>query len=215
MHRHHGGPAGLAQRESGHRGEIRDQKVDPRVRVVAFVLLTAYLAVAGWLMLRPRSVMWVSPPNLEPLATIRADLAAGPGQALRTIGTGLGVFAPLGVLLPLLGRRLGGTRFVSLFRTVFAAAMISLGIELMQSLEPTRVADVDSLLLNASGVTLTHLLCYGKLRDRLLRDTTPPAPSPRPEPDAVPAPIGSAAPFRRPEPRRGTAHRVGLAPGAR
>lgn len=186
--------------------------------MVAFVLLTVYLAVVGWLMLRPRSVMWVSPPNLEPFATIRADLAAGPAQALRTIGTGLAAFAPLGVLLPLLGQRLGGTRFVSLFRTVFGAAMISLGIEVLQSLEPTRVADVDSLLLNMCGVTVTHLLCYAKLRDRLLREAGPPSPSPssRPEPgpgpDAVPAPLGSAAPVRPPQARR-AAHRAGLAPG--
>ncbi|MFD7512532.1 VanZ family protein [Streptomyces sp. NPDC059853] len=182
---------------------------------MAFVLLTVYLAVVGWLMLRPRSVMWVSPPNLEPFATIRADLSAGPAQALRTIGTGLAAFAPLGVLLPMLGQRLGGTRFVSLFRTVFAAAMISLGIELLQSLEPTRVADVDSLLLNTCGVTLTHLLCYAKLRDWVLRDTRPPSPSPSSgtEHDPVPAPLGSAAPVRPPQARR-TTHRAGLAPGS-
>jgi VanZ like protein len=84
--------------------------------------------------------------------------------ALRTIGNGLLRLAPLGVLLPLLGKRLGGRRFVSLGRTVFAGGMISLLIEWLQSLVPSRVADVDTIILNAAGIALTHLIAYGGLR---------------------------------------------------
>ncbi|MDT0308133.1 VanZ family protein [Streptomyces sp. DSM 44917] len=135
----------------------------PRVRAAALVLLLAHLACVAWLAFRPRDVLWISPANLEPLATVRADLARGPGEALRTIGAGLVRLAPLGVLLPLLGRRVGGRRFLSLSRTAFVAAVIALAIEAAQSVSPTHVADVDSVLLNTLGAALAHQLAYGPL----------------------------------------------------
>ncbi|WP_234348072.1 VanZ family protein [Streptomyces specialis] len=137
--------------------------------MTALVLLTAYLVCVTWTALRPLEVLWVSPPNLEPLATIRADIARGPEAAGRTIGAGLVRLAPLGALLPLLGRRLGGPRITSFLRTVFVCGMLSLALELWQSLLPSRVADVDSIILNTLGVALTHLLCYGPLRAAVAR----------------------------------------------
>lgn len=47
----------------------------PKVRAVGLVLAAAYLVFIGWLMLRPHYVPWVDAPNLQPLASIRADLA--------------------------------------------------------------------------------------------------------------------------------------------
>jgi hypothetical protein len=136
----------------------------PRVRLAALAVLVAFLAVTAWLALRPLAVLWVSPANLDPFATIRADLADGPVRAARTLGSGMVRLAPLGVLLPLLARDLGGGRFRSLSRTVAAGAAVSFALEFCQSLVPSRVADVDTVILNTVGVALAHQLAYGPLR---------------------------------------------------
>lgn len=137
-----------------------------RIRAAGLVLLGCHLLFVGWLTLRPLSVPWVSPANLRPFASIHADLADGPRAALEGIGGGLALLAPLGVLLPMAAGR-AASRLGSWARTVFAAAMISLGIELVQPAVPGQVADVDALLLNTTGVALVHLLCYPALRARL------------------------------------------------
>ncbi|MGP3966976.1 VanZ family protein [Streptomyces sp. 6N223] len=165
-------PSRPAHRERG--GPGHDVRVHPRVRVAALLLLAAYLAFVAWQSLRPLSVLWVSPANLEPFDTISSDIRQGPEAALRTIGSGLLRLAPLGVLLPLLGRRLGGSRFVSLGRTVSAGGMIALLIEWIQSLVPSRVADVDTIILNTVGIALTHLIAYGGLRALTLNDRSSP-----------------------------------------
>jgi VanZ like protein len=143
--------------------------VRPRVRMAALAMLAAYLLLIGWLSLRPLELLWVSPANLRPFDTIRADIDQGPQAAFRAIGVGMLRLAPLGVLLPLLGRHLGGARFASLFRTVCAGAAISLLIEWLQSLKPSRVSDVDAIILNTMGIALVHLVCYGWLRAIALR----------------------------------------------
>lgn len=140
-----------------------------RVRVTGGVLLVAHLAFVAWLMLRPLDVPWVMPANLRPFTTIRADLALGGHQAVRRIGEGLGLLAPLGVLLPLAHGRLGVSAFGSLVRTVAAGAMVSLGIALLQTGVPGRVVDVNTLLLNTLGVALVHLAAVPALRSRLRR----------------------------------------------
>jgi glycopeptide antibiotics resistance protein len=149
---------------TGDRDPSHGTSVHPRVRVAALLLLAAYLAFVAWQSLRPLSVLWVSPANLQPFDTIRSDIERGPGEALDTIGSGMLRLAPLGVLLPLLGRRVGGHRWASLARTVFAGAMIALIIEWLQSLVPSRVSDVDTIILNTAGIALAHLLGYGRLR---------------------------------------------------
>ncbi|CAL9510500.1 hypothetical protein SUDANB58_03643 [Streptomyces sp. enrichment culture] len=128
-----------------------------RIRVTGGVLLVAHLALVAWCTLRPLDVPWVMPANLRPLAGIRADLALGWPQAARRLGEGLALLAPLGVLLPMADGRLCVSPLASLFRTVAAGALLSLGIELLQTGVPGRVVDVDSLLLNTAGVALAHL----------------------------------------------------------
>ncbi|MQY35174.1 hypothetical protein SRB17_31460 [Streptomyces sp. RB17] len=128
-----------------------------RIRVTGGVLLVVHLALVAWLMLRPLDVPWVTPPNLHPFAGIRADLALGWPEAARPIGEGLALLAPLGVLLPMAHGRLTASPVASLIRTTAAGALISLGIALLQTGVPGRVVDVDSLLLNATGVALAHL----------------------------------------------------------
>ncbi|MFF8956477.1 VanZ family protein [Streptomyces sp. NPDC014894] len=129
-----------------------------RLRVAGVLLLLAHLLLAGWLTLRPLDVPWVTAANLEPLATVKANLALGAEEAVRRIGGGLLLLAPLGVLLPMASGRLAVSPFGSLARTTAAGALISLAIELLQTGVPGRVLNVDSLLLNTAGVVLAHLL---------------------------------------------------------
>ncbi|MGW4561985.1 VanZ family protein [Streptomyces sp. NPDC004561] len=140
-----------------------------RIRVTGGVLLVAHLAVVAWLMLRPLDVPWVTPPNLRPLAGVRADLALGWPGAAKPLGEGLALLAPLGVLLPAVHGRLAVSPLSSLIRTAAAGALISLGIALVQTGVPGRVVDVDSLLLNTTGVILAHLAVVPAGRARLRR----------------------------------------------
>lgn len=140
----------------------------PRIRVAGLILLAAHLCLVGWLTLRPLSVPWVAPSNLHPLTTIRADLASGPRAAVEGIGGGLLLLAPFGVLLPLATGRLHRPLPGTVARTIFAGAMVSAVITLMQTGVPGQVVDVDSVLLNTAGVTLSAGLLLPLLR-RLLR----------------------------------------------
>ncbi|MEU0334772.1 VanZ family protein [Streptomyces sp. NPDC006193] len=174
-----------------------------RIRVTGGVLLVVHLALVAWLMLRPLDVPWVLPPNLRPLAGIRADLALGWPQAAEPLGEGLALLAPLGVLLPMAHGRLAVSAPASLVRTAAAGALVSLGIALLQTDVPGRVVDVDSLLLNTAGVVVAHLVAVpaGRawLRRRGLR-----------EPGAAGPPVGVQE-----EPAQGrtpTIPRVGIAP---
>ncbi|MEV3860533.1 VanZ family protein [Streptomyces sp. NPDC050095] len=167
-----------------------------RFRTAGLVLLAVHLVLVGWVTLRPLDVPWVSAANLHPLAGIRADLALGWAEGAKRIGEGLGLLAPLGVLLPLAGGRLQVSVWGSLVRTVAAGALISLGIELLQTGVPGQVVDIDSLLLNTVGVALAHLAVVPALRARLRRRTEP-LPLPRQEPAQGPTP---------------TITRVGIAP---
>jgi len=140
-----------------------------RFRAAGVLLLLTHLLFVGWLTLRPLDVPWVMAANLQPFAGIRADLALGPAEAVRRIGEGLVLLAPLGILLPMAGGRLLVSPWASLARTVAAGALISMAIELAQTGVPGQVVDVDSLLLNTAGVALAHLLVVPLSRSRLRR----------------------------------------------
>lgn len=133
-----------------------------------------HLLIVGWLTLRPLDVPWVSPANLHPLDGIRAALALGPREATVHIGEGTLLLAPLGVLLPLVGGRLQVSLLGSLVRTVAVAALLSLGIELVQTGVPGQVVDVDSLLLNPLGVAVAHLAVVPAARAWLRRKSHDP-----------------------------------------
>jgi len=140
-----------------------------RVRAAGLLLTAAYLAFVGWLLLRPHYVAWVPAPNLRPLGTIRADLDMSPLQAARRIGAGLGLLAPLGVLLPMAGGQVRAGGFGSFARTVFTALMVSLALEFTQTLVPGQLFDVDAVLLNTVGAALAYLLVVPTVRRRLRR----------------------------------------------
>lgn len=142
-----------------------------RVRVAGGALLVAHLAFVAWFTLRPLDVPWVVPANLHPLAGIRADLALGRQEAVRRIGEGLALLAPLGFLLPMVHGRLWASPLGSLIRTSAAGALISLGIALLQTGVPGQVVDIDSLLLNTAGVALAHVAVVPAARHWLRRGT--------------------------------------------
>lgn len=83
----------------------------------------------------------------------------------------------------------------SLLRTTAAAALVSLGIALLQTSVPGQVADVDALLLNTAGAAFAHIAVVPAGRLALRR---------RQDRDDVPVP---AAQGRTP-----TIPRVGIAP---
>ncbi|GAA3792315.1 VanZ family protein [Streptomyces phyllanthi] len=169
------------------------------VRVTGGVLLVAHLALVAWITLRPLDVPWVSAANLRPFAGIRADLALGWQEAVRRIGEALALLSPLGVLLPMAGGRLTVSPLASLARTVAAGALLSLGIEMLQTGVPGQVLDIDSILLNTVGVALVHLAVVPAGRARLRRR----------------AETRHGADLRREDPSQGrtpTIPRVGMAP---
>ncbi|MFC4492768.1 VanZ family protein [Streptomyces ovatisporus] len=141
----------------------------PRIRVAGIVLLTAYLAYAGWVALRPLSVPWVAPANLEPFATIRPALHDGSQDALTGLAGDLLLLAPLGVLMPLATGRLHRSLPGTLARTVPGGALISSLLALLQSGAPGHMVNVDSVLLNTAGVAITSLLVFPPVRAVLRR----------------------------------------------
>nr|WSX54545.1 VanZ family protein [Streptomyces sp. NBC_00974] len=146
-----------------------------RIRFLSGVLLAAHLLLVGWLMLRPLDVPWAAAANLTPLEGIRADLAYGPLEAARRIGGGLALLAPVGVLLPMISGRVELSPLAawsSLARTAAAGALVSVGVEMLQTAVPGQVVDVDSVLLNTLGVVVAHAAVVPLLRARLRRART-------------------------------------------
>jgi glycopeptide antibiotics resistance protein len=172
-----------------HRGDVfecvRHDGLIFRVRAAGLLLTVAYLAFIGWMLLRPHYVAWVSAPNLQPLDTIREDLEKGPLEAARRLSAGLGLLAPLGVLLPMAGGSTDASGFTSFVRTVFAGLMVSLSVEFTQTMVPGQLFDVDALLLNTAGVALAHLLIVPTVRRRM-REAEAAAPQPAPLTAGVP-----------------------------
>ncbi|KAF3467171.1 VanZ family protein [Streptomyces sp. Tu 3180] len=140
-----------------------------RIRVTGGLLLAAYLTFVACFTLRPLDVPWVMPANLRPFDGIRADFALGWTAGVRRVGEGLALLAPLGVLLPMAGGRLTVSPLGSLIRTMAATALLSLSIEMLQTVVPGQVVDVDSLLLNTAGAALAHALVVPAGRARLRR----------------------------------------------
>ena len=99
-------------------------------------------------------------PNLASLTCSSASLPAGSrarGFCVRNARGNFALFVPLGILLPLVGRRL---RFWSGLRIAIA---VSVGIELAQYLSrpwSNRLADVNDVILNVLGACLGLLLVF-------------------------------------------------------
>jgi hypothetical protein len=93
--------------------------------------------------------------NTEPGHTLKFYLdRPSIKEAAIAIGGNLALLAPLGILLPVVFKRLRG-----LIRLTLLVALISLGIETVQgSLISGRTFDVDDIILNTIGAALAYLL---------------------------------------------------------
>ena len=127
-----------------------------------------WLATGAYLAVLLALTLWPAPPddpqqdrlwlNLRPVDTISRSLSGQLGRAGPALVAGnVAAFVPVGVLVPLLVRRPS-------WRTVAAAGIgLSAAIETAQlslSLlagQPYRHADVDDVILNASGALLGYL----------------------------------------------------------
>ncbi|WP_055589487.1 VanZ family protein [Peterkaempfera griseoplana] len=156
--------------------------------------LAVHLALVGWFALRPLPVDWVYDANLHPLASIHRALAAGGAADYRHLAVGVLLMAPLGVLLPLAGGRVGAGWLPSLLRTVGAAALLSTGLEFVQNYVPGHVLDVDDILLNLLGVTLAHLAVVPAARAWMRHRPRRPAASAPPRRQPAPGVRGAAGP---------------------
>lgn len=104
--------------------------------------------------LKDEDELWVAGTNLHPFATIRMYLSgrAGVWNAVRNIGGNILVFAPLGIFIPFLRKKL------AFLTTFFAALFISGSIELAQYKTGLGSCDIDDLILNVLGAMLFCLL---------------------------------------------------------
>lgn len=99
--------------------------------------------------------------NVVPLRTVGRLLGRPyPDQAIRQIGGNIGLFLPLGAVLPVLVPRL--RRFSALLLTALAATLI---IEAIQYVATglgrmDRAFDIDDLLLNVVGAVLGYALWW-------------------------------------------------------
>ncbi|WP_280696178.1 VanZ family protein [Kitasatospora sp. GP82] len=168
------------------------------VRRLGLSLLTAYLVIAGWFILRPLAVGWTAPANLTPFASVDQAMAIGGLAGARQLAAGLLPLAPLGILLPLAGGRLRIGWLPSFLHTVGGSALLATALEILKGWTPGHVLDVDNILLGTLGVAATHLTFVPAGRTRLRTRATaapvprapaPPAPS-LAEPDPAPAPAG-------------------------
>lgn len=139
------------------------------VRVLGVLLLAAHLTLITRVLLRPLPVAWVYGTNVQPLSTIQRLLLGDPAAGARTIAEGLLVFAPLGVLLPMISGRLQVSTLASFVRTVFLGGSLSFAVECLQTNVRGQVFDVDSLLLNTAGVAIAYLAVVPGARARMRR----------------------------------------------
>ena len=123
-----------------------------RLRRVAAVLLVAYLALLLYLTI---FISFSFGPgkklNLRPFEMMVQDIRTGGAGLIINFFGNIAVFAPLGVLLPVVfGRRWG------LLRVTLAGMFLSLGIETTQWLCGFRVADIDDVILNTLGASIGY-----------------------------------------------------------
>ncbi len=138
-------------------------------RGLGLLLLAVHLGLVLWTSFLPVSAAWMADTNLTPFATVRTELMAGTPHSYLEIVRGLLLLAPLGLLLPLAGGRLGSTTLSSFLRTVFAGVLIATGVEVLQSTLTSHLLNVDDVLLAAVGIAVAHLAVVPAVRAALRR----------------------------------------------
>ncbi|MBE1537507.1 VanZ family protein [Actinomadura algeriensis] len=133
------------------------------VAVAALGLLGAFCYVAFQFTLSPVRDRGQAGANFTPGDSLRFYLDRPAGEALVQIGGNLALFAPLGVLLPLVAKRLRGP-----LRLAVLTGLFSLAIELVQgAFVLGRAFDIDDVILNVAGVVLAYLLLGRRLSKSL------------------------------------------------
>lgn len=134
---------------------LRRWKKQGRRRTAVYTVFYIYMAGVLWVTVLPLISMPgihhpYAPMILEPFR----DLKAGYGNAERQLFLNVLMTVPFGILWPVVRRGRAG-----IFRTVGAAFLLSLCIELVQPLLPTaRTADVTDLICNTAGGLLGYAL---------------------------------------------------------
>lgn len=132
-------------------------KKQGRRRVLVYTVFSVYMLGVLWVTVLPvLSMLGIyhayAPMNLEPFR----DLRLGYGNAERQVFLNVLMTVPFGILWPVVRRGKAGV-----FRTVGAAFLLSLCIELVQPLLPTaRMSDITDLICNTAG----GLIGYGLYR---------------------------------------------------
>lgn len=124
-------------------------------RVTVYTVFCLYMAGVLWVTVLPvLSMLGVHHPYVPMILEPFRDLRLGYGDAARQIGLNVLMTVPFGILWPVVRRGRAG-----IFRTVGAAFLLSLCIELVQPLLPTaRTADVTDLICNTAGALAGYLL---------------------------------------------------------
>lgn len=126
-------------------------------RVFVYTAFYVYMAGVLWVTVLPLvSLLGVHHPYVPMILEPFRDLRAGYGDAERQLLLNVLMTVPFGVLWPVVRRGKAGV-----LRTVGAAFLMSLCIELVQPLLPTaRTADITDLICNTAGA----LMGYGLYR---------------------------------------------------
>lgn len=144
---------------------LRGWKREGGRRVAVHTVFWVYLLGVLWVTVLPVLSLWgvhhpYVPMNMEPFR----DLKAGYGNAARQLALNVVMTVPFGVLWPVVRRGRAGV-----FRTVGAAFLLSLCIELVQPLLPTaRTSDVTDLICNTAGGLVGYAL-YRPWKKALVR----------------------------------------------
>ena len=126
-------------------------------RVFVYTVFYVYMAGVLWVTVLPLiSMLGIHHPYVPMILEPFRDLKAGYGDAKRQLGLNVLMTVPFGILWPVVRRGKAGV-----LRTVGAAFLMSLCIELVQPLLPTaRTADITDLICNTAGA----LVGYGLYR---------------------------------------------------
>ncbi len=132
---------------------------DP-VREAGIVALTAWGLLLVAVTFFPLLIIfydWAGTSNFVPLASIGQLIRETSLEtAITNIGGNLVLLAPFGFLMPLLF-----TRMRSLWATTWRAAVVSLAIEVGQSITGARASDIDDIILNTAGAMAGYLIYRG------------------------------------------------------
>ena len=132
---------------------------DP-VREAGIVALAAWGLLLVAVTLFPLVVIfydWAGTSSFVPLASISQLLReTSPETAITNIGGNLVLLVPFGFLMPLLF-----TRMRSVWATTWRAAVVSVVIEMGQSITGARASDVDDVILNTAGAIAGYLIYRG------------------------------------------------------